>query len=228
MSKNTFGLSAVALAFALVVPACTAAIDSPDAASSEDEIRASKSLFACKVDNDCVAVPRAQCCPNGFLEAVNVNKVEAYKTANACKNPPSVCPRFIVNDTRVASCNTGTKKCEMVAKPAFGEEGGTCGTIAGIQCHAGLHCALEGNFPDAAGTCAKAPAFGEEGGKCGTIAGIQCKSGLSCKLAGNFPDAAGTCAKAGEKCGSVTCGADEECCNPLSSICVTPGMACAF
>lgn len=158
MFTKYFGQSVVALAFALATPACTAAIDSSEEGTREDQIGATKDFVSCNVDRECVAVPRVQCCPNGILEAVNASKVDAYKQANVCKNMPILCPQHIILDTRVAQCNTVAKKCEMVVanQPDIGEEGGFCGGFAGISCKANLACKLSGNFPDAGGICEKA------------------------------------------------------------------------
>ena len=41
------------------------------------------------------------------------------------------------------------------ARPPRGTEGGFCGGIAGFQCQDGLTCRLDGNYPDAGGTCIK-------------------------------------------------------------------------
>lgn len=74
--------------------------------------------LACSANSDCVAVPKAGCCNNGYKAAVNRNFVEQYKAANACKEQGVRCAQFLVNDTRVASCNTEAKQCEMIAAPA--------------------------------------------------------------------------------------------------------------
>jgi hypothetical protein len=39
------------------------------------------------------------------------------------------------------------------------DEGGMCGGIAGISCCDGLTCQLEGDYPDASGTCVQVPSF---------------------------------------------------------------------
>lgn len=38
-----------------------------------------------------------------------------------------------------------------------GTEGAFCGGIAGIECPVGFSCQMEGNYPDASGSCAFDP-----------------------------------------------------------------------
>jgi predicted secreted protein len=83
-----------------------------------------------------------------------------------------------------------------VADASKAGEGASCGGIAGIQCQDGLTCQLEGDYPDAGGTCVSAgngPSPGGLGEFCGGIAAIQCKDGLTCQLEGDYPDAGGKC-----------------------------------
>jgi hypothetical protein len=68
---------------------------------------------ACQSDADCVAVPRAGCCDNGWHEAVAVTEKDAYAKANACTKPHP-CPMYRVRETRVAKCDATTKLCTMV------------------------------------------------------------------------------------------------------------------
>lgn len=70
--------------------------------------------LACKVDSDCIAVAKAGCCNNGYKAAVNKDRVDAYRAANACKTEHPICAQFIVDDHRVAHCNTTALQCEMV------------------------------------------------------------------------------------------------------------------
>jgi hypothetical protein len=106
-------------------------------------------FFACNVDSDCVAVPRAGCCNNGYKEAVNKSEVAAYDAANACANPHPICPLYVINDTRVAECNFQSHECEMIDPAAI-----HCGGFINPshQCPAGFTCQL-GHIPDAGGTC---------------------------------------------------------------------------
>jgi hypothetical protein len=69
---------------------------------------------ACKVDSDCVAVPREGCCHNGWNEAVNVSQKDAYKQANACTRTRPICPMYQVRDGRVARCDAQAHLCTMV------------------------------------------------------------------------------------------------------------------
>ena len=69
--------------------------------------------LTCSADSDCVAVPREGCCRNGYKDAVNKDRIAEYRRANACKFANPMCPQFIVNDTRVARCNSASHQCEM-------------------------------------------------------------------------------------------------------------------
>jgi hypothetical protein len=74
----------------------------------------SASFRGCRLDADCVAVPRAGCCQNGWKEAVATAQADAYQKANACaKSPRPVCPMYIVRDSRVARCEPQTRLCTM-------------------------------------------------------------------------------------------------------------------
>ena len=75
---------------------------------------ASAEYLACGADSDCVAVDREGCCHNGYKDAVNKAKVAAYVEANACQDRHTMCAMFIIKDDRMAACNTGTHRCEMV------------------------------------------------------------------------------------------------------------------
>jgi len=78
-----------------------------DAAAAPD-------YLACQVDSDCIAVAKAGCCNNGYKAAVNKDRVDAYRAANACKIEHPICPQYIIDDHRVAHCNTTAQQCEMV------------------------------------------------------------------------------------------------------------------
>ena len=70
---------------------------------------------ACRADADCVAVPRAACCDNGWKEAVAASRADAYARDYACKQTPRpFCPLYKVRDTRVARCGATDHLCEMV------------------------------------------------------------------------------------------------------------------
>lgn len=69
---------------------------------------------ACQADSDCVAVPRAGCCNNGWKEAVAVSQKDAYAKAGACPRAHPICPMYRVRDGRVAKCDTQAHLCTMV------------------------------------------------------------------------------------------------------------------
>jgi len=106
--------------------ACSASTDEgsedPTAEVQDQELR--KSITACSVDADCVAVPRGGCCNNGWNAAVNSHHTRAYANASKCTlSPRPMCPMYIVHDTRVAQCDTGTSQCKMFAIPIQGSWG---------------------------------------------------------------------------------------------------------
>jgi len=68
---------------------------------------------ACQSDVDCLAVPRAGCCDNGWKEAVAASQADAYAQANACTRQRPICPMFKVRDRRVAYCEPQTHLCSM-------------------------------------------------------------------------------------------------------------------
>ncbi len=110
-----------------------------------------KDFFACKVDSDCVAVSKGGCCPNGINVAVNTSSVDAYKASVMCtQNPHPICPLAFILDQRVAQCNIGAGKCEMV-----NPEDIRCGgfTTNPHKCSAGYHCDFTGVVPDVPGHC---------------------------------------------------------------------------
>jgi hypothetical protein len=69
----------------------------------------------CDVDDDCTRVNNVEkCCGDCTFEAVNVDKVDAYQSANWCPSRPAACPLACRLDQRVAKCNVSRGKCEMV------------------------------------------------------------------------------------------------------------------
>lgn len=68
---------------------------------------------SCQTDGDCVAVPLGGCCYNGWKTAVNRDEVDAYADATACDQPRTICPEYIVRDTRVPVCDVAKHQCEM-------------------------------------------------------------------------------------------------------------------
>ncbi len=117
---------------------------------------------ACKTDADCVAVPRVGCCNNGWNQAVNKSEVDAYEQSFECPDQHPICPLYVVDDTRVALCNVGTQRCEMV-QPQDVRCGGF--TVNPHACPKGWQCKFNG-VPDVPGTCVQAPNTDKCGG-CG-------------------------------------------------------------
>jgi len=69
----------------------------------------------CHADAECIAVPRAGCCHNGWLEAVAATQKDAYAKANACTmTTRPVCPMYIVRDARVPKCDAPSHLCVLV------------------------------------------------------------------------------------------------------------------
>ena len=155
MNKMIFAWAALSISAAVVMPACASADgQSTEAnAQSADELKRKNDFFSCNADSDCIAVPRAACCNNGYKEAVNKHKTRQYADANVCTQP-QICPLFLINDTRVAECNTASKKCEMVAVADI-----ACGGFVrnAHQCPADQDCLtgpVVGRHPDVPGVCA--------------------------------------------------------------------------
>jgi len=96
-------------------PAAAPAPEAGAAAASDGDGGPGAQFRSCNADADCVAVPRAGCCHNGWKEAVNVSQKDAYEQANACASTRRpICPMYMVRDTRVARCNAQSHLCEMV------------------------------------------------------------------------------------------------------------------
>jgi hypothetical protein len=111
--------SGVAPASVSAAPAPTDAGPAPSAepAAATDTADAGLAAFqACQSDADCIAVPRAGCCNNGWKEAVNATQKDAYAAAFAC-HERKMCPMYIVRDTRQPKCDPGTHLCTMVRPP---------------------------------------------------------------------------------------------------------------
>ncbi|HEY3822434.1 MAG TPA: hypothetical protein VGL81_34950 [Polyangiaceae bacterium] len=81
--------------------------------STSDDAGVGAQFRACQSDADCVAVPRAGCCNNGWKEAVAVSQKDAYAQANACTRKRPICPMFRVRDARVAYCEASTHLCSL-------------------------------------------------------------------------------------------------------------------
>jgi hypothetical protein len=70
---------------------------------------------ACKVDADCVAVPRVGCCHNGWNQAVATTQKSAYTASFTCPDTHPICAMFIVRDTRTARCDATSHLCTLVS-----------------------------------------------------------------------------------------------------------------
>lgn len=106
---------------------------------------------SCQTDDDCVAVSRGGCCPNGVKVAVSDGAQADYAAANACTvTPHPVCPFAVILDQRVAECNRTTNHCEMVAPEDI-----ACGgfTAHPHECPTGYTCQLTVHTPDLPGKC---------------------------------------------------------------------------
>lgn len=105
----------------------------------------------CQKDADCKAVNNVEkCCGDCTFEAVNKNQASAYASANWCPNKPGVCPLACRLDTRVAQCNIGKHKCEMVEIADI-----ACGgfTMNPHACPTGYSCQFKKHVADVPGKC---------------------------------------------------------------------------
>lgn len=177
--------------------------------------------IACETNDDC---------DDGFCGWADDN------VSRVCKPWAQVgdsCEGFVLPSFR-AWCAPGLT-CEF-SEPTFDvpgtcveDDGGEpifCGGIGAIQCPAGMHCELDGDYPDAGGQCEDGSG---PGGICGGIAGFACMPGYSCFYDGPvFPDAAGecveSCAVAG--CSSQVCTTVSNAPNVITTCEVLPEYAC--
>jgi|HubBroStandDraft_4_1064222.scaffolds.fasta_scaffold670258_2 hypothetical protein len=114
-STATAEVSAQAASASEPPVAASAPEEAAPVARADADAGPSAQYRSCQADADCVAVPRAGCCHNGWKEAVNVSQKDAYEQANACTSTRRpICPMFMVRDTRVARCDTPSHLCEMV------------------------------------------------------------------------------------------------------------------
>jgi len=117
-----------------------------------DDPAASKADYvACNMDSDCAAVSREGCCHNGYKDAVNKDKIDSYRQANACKMKNAMCPQFLIEDRRAAVCNATSHQCEMQEPDTI-----RCGGKgdAAHECPAGYSCKTTG-AANIAGICAR-------------------------------------------------------------------------
>jgi hypothetical protein len=106
-------------------------------------------VLTCAADSDCVAVPRAGCCDNGYLAAVNQARTADYALLYACTDATPVCSQLKVDDTRVAQCDFSAGKCRMIA-PQDIHCGGNINPAHG--CPQGWQCKLA-TIADLGGSC---------------------------------------------------------------------------
>jgi hypothetical protein len=142
------------LRFSVLSLACSASTDATDegTAGAEEDLSAAQE-FGCTVDDDCVAVSKGGCCPNGWNVAVNKHHSRYYANHNTCATPDQVCPLYVILDTRVAQCSSAGK-CEMVSP-----DGMACGGFVAHphECPDGYTCEASTKNPDFPGTCKKTP-----------------------------------------------------------------------
>jgi hypothetical protein len=118
MSKSLALSLFTAAAFSAFALACSSSPSGEGSASSGQAVTAPTSnvdpAFAvCGTDLDCVSVPQAGCCHNGWLAAVSSSSTADYAAANTCTQQPVFCPLYIVNDNRLPECLSN--QCAMVA-----------------------------------------------------------------------------------------------------------------
>jgi hypothetical protein len=111
---------------------------------------AAAGYLTCRVDTDCIAVPREGCCNNGYKDAVNREKLAEYRAANACRLKNTICPQFRIEDARVPQCDFASHQCVMVEPNTI-----RCGGAgdAAHQCPVGFTCKTTGT--DIPGICAR-------------------------------------------------------------------------
>ncbi|CAN5876255.1 hypothetical protein BH11MYX4_BH11MYX4_55300 [soil metagenome] len=176
--KTVLSILALTVVGSLSVAACAAPTDEtadPEAEPSDsqaEELRLAK-FSACKTDGDCVAVATPACCPTGLKSAVNKDKVAAFEKDNACKLHVQACTKLVILETRIAECNAGTKKCEMI-KPEDVRCGGFM--MSAHRCAAGYSCDHTGINPDLPGKCVQDAAPVSDCRKDGCGAGKYCSA----------------------------------------------------
>jgi hypothetical protein len=172
-------LAAVAGALTLSVVACSGSPSGETSRASHQAVDAvdDSAFQGCSADADCVAVPQAGCCQNGWNQAVNASQTDAYAAAHSCTEAVA-CPQYVVNDTRVAECSHATHLCEMVAIDAI-----QCGGFIGNAhtCPDGYDCTGHPVLADLPGSCTKhVDAPPAQPKVCGGIAGLACPDGQTC------------------------------------------------
>jgi hypothetical protein len=115
-------------------------------------MHASPDFKACKLDSDCIAVPRAECCSNGRMEAVSSKEADAYERSFTCPDAHPICAMIRFIESRVPLCDNSTRECSMVAPQDI-----LCGGFVRNphQCPEGWSCDASGRPPDVAGKCVR-------------------------------------------------------------------------
>jgi hypothetical protein len=105
----------------------------------------------CTQDSDCKRVHEEKCCPDGSYAAIAKSQESAYQEADWCPSRPAACPLAMRLDQRVAQCNVGKGKCEMIAIDQI-----ACGgfTQHPHHCPSGYDCVMARRIADAPGRCA--------------------------------------------------------------------------
>ena len=94
-------------------PMVEQAFDKGNGSSADSEARTAE-YFSCAADDDCVVVPRAGCCNNGWNEAVNRLRKAEYAEAHVCTIHRPICLMYLVQDRRVARCSEEKRACVLV------------------------------------------------------------------------------------------------------------------
>jgi hypothetical protein len=85
-------------------------LESPEPLSTQEP----SAVFRwCGSDDDCVAVPLASCCHNGWKTSVSRCEEDAYAHSFVCPHARALCPLYLVVDRRVPECNPATHLCEL-------------------------------------------------------------------------------------------------------------------
>jgi hypothetical protein len=101
-------------------------------------------FYSCGVDSDCVAVPKVGCCPNGSMEAVNKQSVDAYRASFVCGKTRHICPMYRLLERRRPLCGNASHRCEMVPPDQVvcnGTGPNVHACLTGTQCDSTGHCA---------------------------------------------------------------------------------------
>jgi hypothetical protein len=104
---------AASIPAATPVPAPVASATTEPASAGDPDTEVGAQFRACKSDADCLAVPRAGCCDNGWKVPVAASQKDAYAQANACTRKRPMCPMFKVRDRRVAYCDPQAHQCAL-------------------------------------------------------------------------------------------------------------------